>query len=687
MNNTENSFAENNSDVTSENAGSTVSALKITDSLKTDILDLLTVIFTFLSIFFTFSCVNENTDDYKVSIVYFLFFAFNAGVIIFREKCFRKQAIFPTVLLLLIFISFSVFSGYNILRILLSCYLFGYSLCALKGVSVFPLRNIEDAFFQLSALFFIPIKNVFLPYVVFFKKLKELGKNGNRKFAKAGGIILGVILAVPVFITVANLLNEADFVFHSVIISVLSKLSDIFYKITNIFPFETDDLLPTIFFTPFVFSFIFCAKHDITKTAISKAVDKQTVKKLSVVSSGVLSGFYSLISLVYVIFIISQFTYLISAFSGELPYGYTVSSYARQGFFQMSAVAVINFGLILLGEVFTKRNSKNELPKTWKFFSLFFCIFTMLLIIIATAKMGLYVNSLGFTEKRITVLIADFALFVTFILITVSIFKKNFPHLKVIFSTFVVTVSFLLIFSGSTFSSIFNTQMYLSGHHNRIDIDSIRLSDSKYIAAKNLNSLTNSKNPATAKKAKGQLHGLYVNYRDYAERKRTVDTLLFRSFLEENLQKIESFNKYDYFHDDYYEYEYDSDSDFPTVENEQNYLCTSIKISINTPEIISKIELKNSVFTKTVRNSDGAPLAFGQTVFVDDWCTKKDDGEFAFVTVTLENGENQVFELRKDGEFISENTENCLNIGKTEYFSAEIKTGKHGEIYLIKESY
>ena len=82
MNNTENSFAENNSDVTSENAGSTVSALKITDSLKTDILDLLTVIFTFLSIFFTFSCVNENTDDYKVSIVYFLFFAFNAGVII-----------------------------------------------------------------------------------------------------------------------------------------------------------------------------------------------------------------------------------------------------------------------------------------------------------------------------------------------------------------------------------------------------------------------------------------------------------------------------------------------------------------------------------------------------------------------------------------------------------------------------
>lgn len=671
----ENSFGCSSEEIIPEVTESVVAKTKLSASVKADLSDFFIAAFTFFSTYFSFVCFNEGTAGYKIGVVYSLFFILSAGVIVFKEKKFRKEAVFPTVLLLAVFISFSVVCTYDFLRMLICCYLYGYTVCALKGITVFPAKGIDDAFFQLSALFFIPIKNVFLPLLALINKFRDFRKKDNKKLSRGFALILGFIFAIPVFILVSGLLKEADLAFSFIFSSFFNKFSDLFENLTESLPLNFENLLPTLFLTPFIFSFIFCAKHGITKNAVDNSKEKNHIKKLSVVNSSFIFGFYSLISIAYLVFIISHFSYLFSAFAGDLPFGYTVSSYARQGFFEMSAVAVINLGLIMLGEIFSKRNNHEELPKIWKYFSLFFCIFTLLLIIIATAKMLLYINTYGLTEKRIAVLGADTVLFVTFILIAISLFKKNIPYFKTAFSLGIVFVTLLLALPISTISSSFNTEMYLSGYHKDIDTNEIRISDSNFIAARNLMKLTENGSEFVKKEAKGDLYTLWYYFYEYSKTTNNLDEYFFNKFCQKNEEIIESYEQYGRINR--------HEGNYPYLKTEKDYTCTTIIMTLNLPENIKEIKIKNSMFSQTVKNSDGAPLAFGQEIHVSDWCTKNDNGEFAIITLCLENGEEHLFEIRKFGEFTTENTERCRNIGKTDYLHCEFSVKHDGEIVLI----
>ncbi len=677
--NTEKYFEEQKKGRASDILNDGTKEIKIYDSVNAGISDLFTFFLTFLATYFTFSRFNENNEDFTVSIVYLLFSIFTCAILIYREKKFPKEAVFPSVLLFIVILSFSFVSTDDILRMLLTCYLYGYTVCALKGIKVFPVNNAEDAYFQISALFFIPIKNVFLPIIVFFRKITALQKNKSKKLTKITGIFLGIILAVPVFLMVSRLLENADFAFHYYFSVLTENFSSLFDKITDIVPLNLDNLLPSLFLTPFIFSFIFCAKHGITKKAVDKSLEKQMIKKLSVVGSGFISGFYSLISIAYIVFIFSQFTYFFAVFSGSLPFGYSLSSYARQGFFEMSAVAAINFCLVILGEIFSRKNSKNETPKIWKYFSLFFSIFTLLLIITAAAKMMLYIRAYGLTEKRIAVVVADIVLFITFIITGIRLFRKNIPHFRIVFSSFVIAAVFLIVVPLGAIASSFNTEMYLSGYHKTIDLNSIRISDCIYAAAENLNKLTESNNTAVADKAKKQLYTQWYYNKDYSERAYNLDTFLFRKFSEENKKKLDSIKT-----DEHIGYGNAPDT---YIKTEQNYTCADIYLTLDMPESVTKIKIENSLFKKVIQNNDGSPLFVGETISVHDWCTVDGNGEFAVITIYLENGEAHSFELRKDRFFVSENPERCFNVGNTDYFNGEIQSKPDGHIFLTNAEF
>ncbi len=670
------SFEKTEDILMSDTSDFSISEIKSHDSFKTDITDIITAIITFFAIYFTFFRLNENTVDCYISLVYFLFSALNLCIVAVKERKFRKEAVFPAVLLFLIILSFSLFSSFDILRMLLSCYLFGYTLCALKGISSFPLSGIEDIYFQLSALFFTPIKNVFLPAVIFFKKLSSLKKTKSRRFSKFAGILLGIILAIPVFSIVTELLQDADFVFHYAFTSVSLVFDDISDFIADNIPLNFDNLLPAVLLTPFVFSFIFCAKHGITKTAEDKARAKQTIKKLAFVNPSVFFGFYALISLIYVFFIGTQITYLSAAFSGTLPYGYSLSSYARQGFFEMSAVAAINLLLIIAGEIFCRRNNNNELPKTRKYFSLFFCIFTMLLIIIAAAKMGLYVSAFGLTENRLAVLLADCILFISFALIIIMLFRKDFPAIRIIFRTAVTAVCVMLVLSLSSVAAVFNTEMYLSGRHKKTDTDTIRSSDSLIIGAYCLDRLTDCDSPVTAEDAKRQLYNLWSSKKYFLKNTDTVDVYLFKKFYTANEQRIQSYKTTE---------NTDRYTDITYHKTEQNYTCATIFLILDMPERVREIKIENSLFTKTIRNSDGSPFDAGENFSIYDWCIADGNGEFAIITLITESNEKHTFELRRYGSFVSDDPERCLSINMTDHFSGYFRAKPDGYIYLTED--
>ncbi len=110
---------------------------------------------------------------------------------------------------------------------------------------------------------------------------------------------------------------------------------------------------------------------------------------------------------IYVIFFISQWDYYVSAFTGVRPEELTFSDYAREGFFQLVAVAVINALLGLGAAIFSRRRAfdparprRERLSIVMRIYLSILSLSTLVLIATALSKMFLYIDTYGMTHKR-----------------------------------------------------------------------------------------------------------------------------------------------------------------------------------------------------------------------------------------------------------------------------------------------
>ena len=143
--------------------------------------------------------------------------------------------------------------------------------------------------------------------------------------------------------------------------------------------------------------------------------------------------------------------------------------YARQGFFQLMVVSIINLVTILIAK---KRENKNE-SKTNKFInymSLIMIIFTFIIVISAGVRMYFYENAYGYTLLRILVY---FALITETILIMptfVFICNDKFSPWK---TYFVVITVMYLVMNFSNINQIIakqNVDRYLQNPKSEIDV-------------------------------------------------------------------------------------------------------------------------------------------------------------------------------------------------------------------------
>ena len=172
---------------------------------------------------------------------------------------------------------------------------------------------------------------------------------------------------------------------------------------------------------------------------------------------------------VYVVFFISQMDYYISGFTGVLPENLSYAQYAREGFFQLCTVSVINLAIILLAVVFTKR--KTEQPTlALKALTIIYSLFTLVLISTAVAKMIMYIDYYGLTQKRVY---ATWFMFILALVFIIIIIKQFVPSLKAVAASFVVGV---VLFAGLALSSVdtriaeYNVDRYIEGTVQDFDV-------------------------------------------------------------------------------------------------------------------------------------------------------------------------------------------------------------------------
>lgn len=236
-----------------------------------------------------------------------------------------------------------------------------------------------------------------------FKK-QEKSKTKNVKVRK---IIKGLIITIPILIVVLILLSSADSIFSNELKNILSTVfsSGIFESETYINLFFRLIIIIgiTIYFIAILYNILedkFCEK-DISETKPWK-ID-------TIIGNTILT----VLNLVYLVFCYIQISVLFMKIGDMQNFNY--ASYARQGFFQLMAVSIINFIIIL---VTSKRKKENKKLNYTKIMNLLLAGFTLIILFSSFYRMYLYEQAYGYTFLRLMVY---FALITEIILIIPTI--------------------------------------------------------------------------------------------------------------------------------------------------------------------------------------------------------------------------------------------------------------------------
>lgn len=273
---------------------------------------------------------------------------------------------------------------------------------------------------------------------------------GPRK-RKLGGVILGLLLAVPVLVVVLPLLMRSDAAFEGLIDQTLQ--------------FGDGEPVVTLIGGVMLFLPVYARPLALAEPA----APKEKCRNGQGVSPVTLNTFLCAVSAVYLMYLLSQLAYFFSAFGGILPQGFTRTEYARRGFFEMAVVCGINLALVAFSTAMAgKRRGISGFTKA---LCLFILGFSMVLVICSGSKMVMYIGGYGLTRLR--VLTSLFILWAAVALISVAIrlLRRSFPYMKVLVLTMLAVGCLAGFGDVDTQIARYNVDAYLEGRLETVDVD------------------------------------------------------------------------------------------------------------------------------------------------------------------------------------------------------------------------
>ena len=238
------------------------------------------------------------------------------------------------------------------------------------------------------------------------------------KNSKVLYVVLGLVIALPIFMVVLPLLISADAVFRNMTERLLEHLR-----------------LENILLVLFMWAFMFLASYGILSYLCKRTIN-QGVKDGRRGEPMIAITIATLLTLLYLVFSVIQIVYL---FMGNmtLPSGYTYAEYAREGFFQLLAVSVLNLIFVLIGLGCFKES------KVLKGILTVMSLCTYIMIASSAMRMIIYIRWYYLTFLRIFVLWGLAVLFLLFTGIIISIIKEGFPLFR--YSMVTVTLCYMVL--------------------------------------------------------------------------------------------------------------------------------------------------------------------------------------------------------------------------------------------------
>lgn len=248
---------------------------------------------------------------------------------------------------------------------------------------------------------------------------KEYFKTHPRKDGKrVYYVLLGFVITVPIFLVVLALLSSADAVFRQVIEKPLSVI-------------RFDNIFGVAFRVGFWYFAVYMILASLCRGSMKEEVKdhRNGEPLLAITVTGMLS-------LLYLLFSGIQILYLFLG-NMKLPGGYTYAEYAREGFFQLLAVSILNLIIVLFCMAFFRES------KVLKIILTVMSLCTFVMIASSALRMIIYIRYYYLTFLRILVLWSLAVLFLLFLGVVAQIYRASFPLFR--YGVTVVSIFYLAL--------------------------------------------------------------------------------------------------------------------------------------------------------------------------------------------------------------------------------------------------
>ncbi len=285
---------------------------------------------------------------------------------------------------------------------------------------------------SLLFLVLVPFRNLSAQFRILRQKLERLRIAKEILYGLAG-----CLAAVPLLVLIVELLSGADDNFATI-------LSDGLWYLFGRWGYFIRTGILALPVGAYLYGQMYgCAKGRGTD-ALTVGKVKKSLRAWAVVPmAGMIPALIGMVIL-YLLFIGLQGSYYLDALRGVLPEGFTYSEYARQGFFELTAVSIINLGIICLAQLLRRRKpgGKKASGDFLKYYIVALCVRTLFLIATAMTKMFLYIRAYGLTPLRVIPSLFMVFLAMIFLLTAASRFVR-IPVMRI--SVYVFAAGFTLL--------------------------------------------------------------------------------------------------------------------------------------------------------------------------------------------------------------------------------------------------
>ena len=322
---------------------------------------------------------NLKVDWYFKTIMFpFFMILVSSTILVMKNDNINKKAFYLLIPIILIIFS-------NLILILLKGTLDENN--EILNIIVLPVLISIYLFSLINKNYKIALVNIPLMFKIFprylFRNLKFLKiKTSREKTNKILNAVFGIIVGIVFSIVILLLLMSADDYFNKFVSKTFISINFDFSKIMQFVIF---------------FIIIFSIGVNLIRNRYIVMKENKTRK----IDHTIIISMLSVINLVFVLFLISEVSKLCGNFL-QIPKGYIYSSYAREGFFQLLFVTIINFSIILY--LIYKTNVIKE-NKVIRNLVLILIAFSVLLIFNSYYRMFLYIGKFGFTNLRLQVIL------------------------------------------------------------------------------------------------------------------------------------------------------------------------------------------------------------------------------------------------------------------------------------------